>query len=101
MICDLINSKAKQWDREMVDQLLSKEDAQHVCAIPISRIGTPNVMVWHYTKTGDYTVRSGYHLLKSLENNNGEISRVNDTNAVTMRKEAWNGIWKAKIQNKN
>ncbi|XWS22129.1 hypothetical protein CRYUN_Cryun29cG0007900 [Craigia yunnanensis] len=50
-----------QWNRELLDMLFSSADGIQIAAIPITKINSPDKLVWHFTKDGNYTVRSGYH----------------------------------------
>ena len=55
---------------------------------------------WHFTKDGNYTVRSGYHLLAGLESNETGLERDNVLNRPLNWEYIWSSIWKATIPNK-
>lgn len=40
-------------------------DSELILSIQLSRTGEEDILVWHYTKTGLFSVRSAYHPLAS------------------------------------
>ncbi|XP_010518654.1 PREDICTED: uncharacterized protein LOC104793932 [Camelina sativa] len=40
------------------------EDVAIISALPIGRSDLPDLLGWHFTKTGKYTVKSGYNILQ-------------------------------------
>lgn len=43
-----------------------ENDAKAILRTPISPEGVIDRLIWHYTKDGVYSVKSGYNLAKSL-----------------------------------
>lgn len=54
------------WDIDMISCLFSEEDAQLILSLPCSDYELPDKLLWHYTKNGEYFVRSGYHVALSF-----------------------------------
>ncbi|KAL0453911.1 UNVERIFIED_CONTAM: putative mitochondrial protein [Sesamum latifolium] len=75
-VSDLIDPVSRDWRVELVNQLFLPCDITVILAIPLSRVGDPNLLVWHYSKDGSLSVRSAYHLAVSLEDNPCSSSHV-------------------------
>lgn len=56
------------WNKDLI------EEAHIILSMPLSRSGCTNKLIWHYTKNGLYTVKSGYLIAQDLSQN-GEIGR--------------------------
>ena len=41
----------------------NREEAEAICRIPLSRRVVEDSVVWLHNKKGEYSVRSGYHLV--------------------------------------
>jgi hypothetical protein len=46
----------------LINAVFNKEEADIICKIPLSRYGQKDVMIWRGTTSGEFTVRSAYHL---------------------------------------
>lgn len=53
------------WDTTMLSQLVGTEDIPKIHLVKPSISGVADQLVWHYTKDGLYSVKSGYHFLHS------------------------------------
>ncbi|CAN1313939.1 Putative ribonuclease H protein At1g65750 [Linum perenne] len=60
---DLFIPGTREWDAELVEELLNEEEAAVVLSTPVVDVGERDTRIWHYTKNGQYTVRSSYHVL--------------------------------------
>lgn len=60
---DVINKNTGTWDKELLDQLLTVDEVNAILTIPVSMFRREDALVWHYSKNGVYSVRSGYHLV--------------------------------------
>ncbi|XP_010430818.1 PREDICTED: uncharacterized protein LOC104715064 [Camelina sativa] len=70
---DLWQVGGRQWDEPKLRQQLLLEDAAHACCIYLPQHQCPDKLVWHYTKDGIYTVKSGYWLSLHLPDANDHI----------------------------
>ncbi|XP_019099765.1 PREDICTED: uncharacterized protein LOC109132546 [Camelina sativa] len=50
----------RYWDTNKISEHFSAEDQVHINQIYLPRNDPPDKIIWHYTTTCDYTVRSGY-----------------------------------------
>ncbi|XP_048494760.1 uncharacterized protein LOC125494913 [Beta vulgaris subsp. vulgaris] len=81
-VSDLMDQN-KSWKPSIIWNQYSKEDAKEIFAIHIPKAGMEDEIGWSHTKSGNYTVKSGYWLL------NGE-------NQQQLSKESnWKQFWKA------
>ncbi|CAN1849725.1 Putative ribonuclease H protein At1g65750 [Linum perenne] len=82
-VADVFIPGVREWDAELVRDLFSEEETEEVLSIPVTSLGGEDKRVWHYSKNGEYTVKSGYHVL---------LERV--VPMAHLRVEGgWNDIW--------
>ncbi|XP_023882264.2 uncharacterized protein LOC111994610 [Quercus suber] len=96
-VSDLIDSSTNSWDRVEVMAKFQRSDAKAILQIPLSRRQVLDVIFWLHTKSGEYTVKSGYHtarLISKLEADKGECS------GGVIGGLVWVKLWKLKIPNK-
>ncbi|KAL0413805.1 UNVERIFIED_CONTAM: hypothetical protein Sradi_1582200 [Sesamum radiatum] len=91
-IVDLIDPVDKDWDRNKIEACFWPIDADLILSIPISRTGDEDV-VWHYSTSGIFSVRSAYHLACDLENAASNSNRAAE-------RDWWKTIWQAKLPGK-
>lgn len=93
----LINQQTGGWDEDLVRSFFWDIDAEDILRLPLPLSAVDDQRIWHFAKTGHYTVRSAYHLAQknqksSTQARTGSTTRTNDTD--------WNWIWTLKIPNK-
>ncbi|XP_027170528.1 uncharacterized protein LOC113770308 [Coffea eugenioides] len=57
-VCNLI--KGKQWNKDLITVLFSKEEAEAILQIPLSLFQKKDRYKWRYTANGSYSTKSGY-----------------------------------------
>ena len=57
---DLINGKSKEWDVGLLENYVPHEYIPLTRILAIIPIYRPNTFCLNYTKSGQYTVKSGY-----------------------------------------
>ncbi|CAN1279947.1 Putative ribonuclease H protein At1g65750, partial [Linum perenne] len=62
-VSDLFIPGFREWDVEMVLSLFTPRDARQILSIPLQGTYGHDRRIWHYSKRGDYTVRSCYRLI--------------------------------------
>ncbi|CAN1172883.1 hypothetical protein LINPERHAP2_LOCUS30336 [Linum perenne] len=62
-VCDLFIPGLREWDVEMIQMLFHERDAAAIIGIPIMTNAGSDRRVWHFSRKGGYTVRSGYRLI--------------------------------------
>ena len=61
-VSDFIRQDQKEWNEELARNTMNHDDAEEILAIKLCSSSEADQLVWHYNKTGDYTVKSGYWL---------------------------------------
>ncbi|KAK4390205.1 hypothetical protein Sango_2083800 [Sesamum angolense] len=69
-------------------------DSDIILSIPFSRIGAPDLLIWHYSRSGIFSVRSAYHLACTLE------LRPSSSSSRVLEQAWWRRVWQAKMPNK-
>ncbi|CAN1138108.1 Putative ribonuclease H protein At1g65750 [Linum perenne] len=62
-VCDLFVPGLKIWDVEMIQYLFSARDASAILNIPLTPSNGPDSRIWHFSRKGEYTVRSSYRVI--------------------------------------
>lgn len=87
---ELLIAGSQRWNRALLESLFIEADVQEILKIKVSSLHTPDLLGWHYTKSGIYSVKSGYWLQTHLSEN----GIVEPPPGMRAFKEA---IWKLKI----
>lgn len=97
----LIDPVTKEWKTELVTELFESEDAEIIRAVPFSRSGCDDRRIWHYTKSGLYTVKSGYFVALEMMKN-GEFGRKGGgvSRSLCSMDGLWQKTWKVMVPNK-
>jgi hypothetical protein len=66
-VSDLINWGAGGWNHNLLGELFSEEEKDAIIIVPICSINQPDVQIWRGTTSGNFSVRSAYHLGKEIE----------------------------------
>lgn len=48
------------WKMDVVQHCFNSKEACVILSLPLSRFGWPDLICWHYTRNGIYSVKSGY-----------------------------------------
>ena len=54
----------REWNGQLIDQLISPWLAQRIKVIPLCQILQEDCLVWQRSKDGNYSVKTGYRFLK-------------------------------------
>ncbi|KAL0355119.1 UNVERIFIED_CONTAM: hypothetical protein Sradi_3958800 [Sesamum radiatum] len=92
VVAAMINPVTHDWDRQIVDYLFEPDDMNTILQIPLGREGHQDSLCWHYTKSGLYSVRSGYHVASHTLH-----SQATSSAGLTISKDYWNCIWTATV----
>ncbi|KAK4389697.1 putative mitochondrial protein [Sesamum angolense] len=61
-VAKLIDRNTGCWQTDLVRQVIDVDDANLVLEMPLNRMGRPDVFIWHYTRKGEFSIRSAYQL---------------------------------------
>lgn len=59
----------RSWDVRKILSIFPRNLAAKIIATPLLPIGETDKLIWPYTKTSHYEVKSGYHAEKSKRKN--------------------------------
>ena len=63
-VADLI--KEGEWNKELIEETFSREEAVQILQMPLSLFPRKDMVYWKYSKSGIYTVKSGYAVEKEV-----------------------------------
>lgn len=64
MVCNLINVNTKSWLSAPINCIFSPEEARLIHIIPLSFRSPPDTLMWHFEKSGKFSVKNAYHLAR-------------------------------------
>uniref|UniRef100_A0A803NGM9 CCHC-type domain-containing protein n=1 Tax=Cannabis sativa TaxID=3483 RepID=A0A803NGM9_CANSA len=88
-VADLKNGDGS-WDENFVRSVFNMEDAELILSMPSTGWDIEDKIMWHYSKNGEYTVKSGYKMATSLAS---EQYQSDDQMCV----DWWKALWRLKI----
>ncbi|KAL0439908.1 UNVERIFIED_CONTAM: hypothetical protein Slati_2473800 [Sesamum latifolium] len=93
-VSDLIVDSTREWNVELLNSLFWVEDCEVIQQIPLSFSPEPDLLIWHFSSNGLFSVKSAYHLaFLAAYPASSSASRHCSCNM-------WKAIWKAKVPNK-
>lgn len=66
-VCNLLKEEGNEWDHDLVRDIFNSEDATRILNIPLSYTPNDDSWLWLEDEKGKYTVKSGYRLLRKLQ----------------------------------
>ena len=78
----------------MINHLFQPSDATQILAMPLSIRNTKDSMLWHFSKSGLYTVKTAYHAALDIH------QREKRTEASPSTPLSWKWLWKLAIPSK-
>lgn len=69
LVASFIHPISKEWDVQKLRHCVSGQEIKAITAIPLSKLDEPDKMIWHFSKNGSYSVKSGYHFARSSGHN--------------------------------
>ena len=91
-VAELIKGTPPEWDEDKIRTIFLPYDVDAILQIPLSSRSPPDQLIWHATKNGKYSVRSGYHLLLQEEHiSNPGSSRLWNSDPL------WKTIWSMRV----
>ena len=95
-VAKLILPEENQWDVQKLDALFDEQIKQEIISIPIKPSEENDELTWTGTKSGCYTVKNAYNLLRQ-----GTASKPNTeqpSSSFQPPKALWTSIWNLKTQ---
>ena len=92
-VVSLIDPDTKEWHSATIQSIFSPRDAELIQSIPSSSIPMANKLVWPYSPTGVYIVKSGYQFLCRSQN-------FEDNDYHPFETNLWKKVWGLQVQPK-
>ncbi|EPS73861.1 hypothetical protein M569_00896, partial [Genlisea aurea] len=93
LVKDFILSNHSGWNHTRLRQIFSPLDVKHILSIPLAKNSCPDRLIWHYTRHGEYSVKTGYQLLKGREDMLRPSSSQVNHDCILM----WRALWKLQL----
>ncbi|XP_062005888.1 uncharacterized protein LOC133723072 [Rosa rugosa] len=85
------------WNVPLIQSLFLAHEAETILAMPLGLRSIPDKLVWHFTKNGNFTVKTGYWVARALqEKKNGSIAGCSTSRVP----EVWKKVWKLHVPSK-
>nr|POF08281.1 putative ribonuclease h protein [Quercus suber] len=92
-VASLLNFSNQEWRLDSLNQLFSQRDVELIRSIPLCSKPVDDALIWPYTPTGSYTVKSGYRFLYNARClDSGEYNPVDN--------KLWKKVWSLQVQPK-
>ena len=93
-VAELIDVNPTQRREPLIQNIFSAMEVDIICNIPISNYYQKDKMIWHATSTGEFFVKSAYHIEKEHQGRKkGEGSNHARSQVV------WKTTWGLKVPN--
>lgn len=89
-VTEMIDWSAGCWRREVLQNHFIQADIKRICSIRLSPLMGVDKIMSQCDSFGDYTVRSGYHLLQNIHSE--EVNSID--------KRVWTIIWSSQVLKK-
>ncbi|KAL0368559.1 UNVERIFIED_CONTAM: hypothetical protein Scaly_1074800 [Sesamum calycinum] len=66
-VSDLVLASTREWNEGTISALFWPEDRDYILQIPLSFSNVPDLLIWHYSPNGIFSVHNAYHLALSLD----------------------------------
>ncbi|OMO67492.1 reverse transcriptase [Corchorus capsularis] len=97
-VAEIINHNQRVWDIEPVKQWITKDEQDAICRIPLGVFEREDKRVWPHNTSGQYSVKSGYFILKNNMSSSQNPNRASSSHNVDHT--IWKFIWKLTCPNK-
>ncbi|XVF61258.1 hypothetical protein PTKIN_Ptkin08bG0115800 [Pterospermum kingtungense] len=81
----------------MICRLFNSDDAKFILSLPLCNMNAPDKIVWHHTRNREYTIKSGYHFLRSLRLDKSAQGSRDNIAGHEVKRRVWGSIWKTKL----
>ena len=96
-VSDLMIPGRLEWDAELLEELFVARDVAEIQSIPLSQSFAADRHVWHSSNFGEYTVKTGYHVLIQLLGVHSQFSHEGDWSNILALKappQIKNFLWR-------
>ncbi|CAA0811884.1 Ribonuclease H-like superfamily protein [Striga hermonthica] len=97
-LSDLLCANGSNWDRELIVQSFSPDDASLILKTPLLRRGQKDLLIWKPLKLGVFSAKSAYSLI--LAANQAPQTDPESSKSNLIESKVWKTTWSLKIKNK-
>ena len=66
-MANFIDPTTGRWKKAVIEHIFSPLEAHHILGLPLGSPASKHTLYWPFTPTGNFSVRSAYHLLMNPE----------------------------------
>uniref|UniRef100_A0A803P0J9 Reverse transcriptase domain-containing protein n=1 Tax=Cannabis sativa TaxID=3483 RepID=A0A803P0J9_CANSA len=85
VVANLITEN-REWNSQLLQAYFSVVDVERIMTLPLSFFPTLDRLIWHHHNSGQYTVKSGYHIAASMED-------ASNPSVSTTKSSWWQFFW--------
>lgn len=89
----LINQSTKRWRTNVIDHVFGVAEVEVIKSIPLSSSSPQDMLIWPFTPTGQYSVKSGYRFLHE----GAALDQLTTKESVFWKKKI---VWGLEVPNK-
>jgi len=86
-VAELIDKEGGCWREQLVRSLFLPIDAEHILRLPLCLSWPADKLIWHFSSTGNFSVKSAYHLIRSLK------SQDKPSGSMAAGHHFWKKLW--------
>ncbi|CAI0386228.1 unnamed protein product, partial [Linum tenue] len=86
-VSSLIDHSNGSWKMELLQSLFDAATVKVILMIPLPQLPMADKCIWHYEPSGEYSVKTGYHVAAS------EFVRNLSTTPIIFDSRAWKALW--------
>ena len=92
-VSELINRDSASWNTPLLHAIFLPRDVSLIKSIPLSNIAAEDKLLWPFTPSGTYSVKSGYQFLC-------KVQRFDDNSYQPDTDSIWQKVWGLAVQPK-
>lgn len=96
IVKDLFLSGTTIWDLNKIRSIIHEDDVSRILKIRPSFTGHPDVITWTPSKSGSYTVKTGYHMQRAMDREEQD-NQVSISSDLQIQPRILNRFWNLKI----
>ncbi|CAA7058564.1 unnamed protein product [Microthlaspi erraticum] len=95
-VSELLNNQNGEWLFEKIKKEVLPHQLKQILAIKPSKKGAPDSYIWLSTKSGDYSVKTGYHSAVAAQELLTDPHNMHDP--INWMSDVWNGKFSPKLK---
>ena len=90
-----------KWNAKLIQETFGEEDGNNIIRIPLSIYQRKDKLISRYTKSSNYTVKSGYVIVHQ-EEKKATIKKKeeSETSVENSKRRAWKELWGSNVKHK-